>query len=110
MTMEKPPQNVEAEIIWAAKAERFIGKVNDEAAKIESIPGVEINKNERWQKLESLKATITELFSVYEAKNFTLEQVEADLEYRIDNEEDENRIKEYKQIKLFVNARFAISV
>ena len=103
MTQEKPAMDTEKAIIWTATAERYISKIND---RIDELLKYSPDGNDHTLFLNAVKSRIEEMFTVYENKNYTIDKVEEDLKYFIDNPESSEEDKEiYKQILAFVQVK-----
>jgi hypothetical protein len=93
----------EREVVWMARAERFIERIDTEIEKnLQHSP----DGNEHSLYLDTLKSEIQEIFSGYENKNMNIPQVENDLKFRIEQaEEDSEEKRIYKDILALVQVR-----
>ena len=102
MSIENKVENTEADIIWTATAERFKNKIKNRKDEYLKIGGED---NPHIQPLNDLESAIDDIFPIYEKKNMSIERVQADLKYRIENANTEEESMLYEQILNMIDSR-----
>ncbi len=102
MSIENNIENTEANIVWTATAERFKNKIDRKRDEYLKIGG---ENNPHIQLLNDLESTIDSIFPIYEDKNMTIQQVEDDLKYRIENSDNEDDKVLYEKILNMIDSR-----
>ncbi|MBC7766743.1 hypothetical protein H7Y21_01995 [Arenimonas sp.] len=93
----------ESNIKWAATAERFRIKIDEEVERIGDM-------DHRVADLNKLESVIHSSFSIYEKQGKSIKEVEDDIKHRQNNAENELDEKIYTQILLFLGGTFEFMI